>query len=257
MRLKNKLVVITGAASGMGAAGMELFAREGATVVGVDINGNMLEETIGRARTYNAPMFSIAADLTQREQTRNMIHEAARLMGGIDILWNNAGTPGPGEVEGLDTARYDRAIELNLTSGILASAEVAPYMRKRSGGSIVFTSSISGIAGSLLSPTYSAAKFGVVGFAMSLALRLAKDNIRVNAICPGMTQTGLLDTFMSRDNDPEVIKQNTVRFVEATPLGRIARPAEIAHAALWLASDDASFVTGVALPVDGGVAARP
>ena len=257
MRLKNKLVVITGAASGMGRAGLELFAREGATVVGVDINGKMLEDATARARSDHAPMHSITADLTDREQTRSMIHEAARLMGGIDILWNNAGTPGPGEVEGLDMERYDRAMELNLTSGILACAEAVPYMRKRGAGSIVFTSSISGIAGSLLSPTYAAAKFGVVGFTMSLALRLAKENIRVNAICPGMTQTGSLDTFMSRDNDPDMIRQNRVKFVEATPLGRIARPEEIAHAALWLASDDASFVTGVALPVDGGVAARP
>ena len=257
MRLKNKLVVITGAASGMGRAGVELFAREGATVVGVDINAEQLQKVIEGAKTSNAPIFAIAADLTRREETKGMIHEAARLMGGIDILWNNAGTAGPAEVEGLDTDQYDRAIELNLTAGVLATGEVISYMRKRGGGSIVFTSSISGIAGSLLSPTYSAAKFGVVGFAMSMALRHAKDNIRVNAICPGMTQTGLLDTFMSRANDPELIKQNTIKFIEATPLGRIARPEEIAHAALWLASDDASFVTGIAMPVDGGVAAKP
>lgn len=257
MRLKNKLVVITGAASGMGRAGVELFAREGATVVGVDINAEQLQKVIDGAKTSNASIFAIAADLTHRDQTKSMIHEAARLMGGIDILWNNAGTAGPAEVEGLDTDQYDRAIELNLTAGVLAAAEVIPYMRKRGGGSIVFTSSISGITGSLLSPTYSAAKFGVVGFTMSMALRYAKDNIRVNAICPGMTQTGLLDTFMSRAHDPELIKQNTIKFTDATPLGRIARPEEIAHAALWLASDDASFVTGIAMPVDGGVSAKP
>ena len=115
---------------------------------------------------------------------------------------------------------------------------------------------MSGVVGSQLSPTYSAAKFAVVGFAKSLALRLAADNIRVNAICPGMTETGMLSTFMDRNRDPETIARNTKAFIASTPLGRIARPEEIAHAALWLASDDASFVTGTALSVDGGLSAK-
>jgi NAD(P)-dependent dehydrogenase (short-subunit alcohol dehydrogenase family) len=199
---------------------------------------------------------AIPADLTKRSDSKRIIHEAAALMGGIDVLWSNAGTPGPGEVEGVDLDAYDKSIELNVTTGVIAAGEAIPYMRRRGGGSIVFTSSISGLVASLLSPTYSAAKFAVVGLTKSLALRLAKDRIRVNAICPGMTQTGMLNTFMSRSRDVQEIERNTAAFIAHTPLGRIAEPSEIAHAALWLASDDASFVTGIALPVDGGLSAK-
>ena len=256
MRLKNKLAIITGAASGMGRSGLELFAREGATVVAVDINADLLDAVVADTRSRYPSVYALAADLTQRDQMRSIIHKAAALMGGLDILWNNAGMAGPAEVEGLDDAAYDSSIELNLTSGILGSAEAVPYMRKRGGGSIIFTSSVSGVVGSQLSPTYSAAKFAVVGFAKSLALRVAADNIRVNAICPGMTETGMLNTFMDRNHDAETVARNTKAFIAGTPLGRIARPEEIAHAALWLASDDASFVTGTALSVDGGLSAK-
>lgn len=256
MRLKDKLAIITGAASGMGRAGLELFAREGATVVAVDVNSERLHTAVADTRTRHARVHALVADLSRRDRMRSMIHEAAALMGGLDILWNNAGAAGPAEVEGLNEAAYDLSIELNVTTGILGSAEAVPYMRKRGGGSIVFTSSVSGVVGSQLSPTYSAAKFAVVGFAKSLSLRVAADNIRVNAICPGMTQTGMLTTFMDRNHDPEIVDRNTKAFIASTPLGRIARPEEIAHAALWLASDDASFVTGAALSVDGGLSAK-
>lgn len=256
MRLKNKLVIITGAASGMGRAGLEMFAREGASVVAVDINSKLLHEVVADTKTRYPSVHALVADLTQRDQMRTVIHHAATLLGGLDILWSNAGTAGPAEVEGLDAKDYDLSIELNVTSVIFGSAEAAPYMRKRGGGSIVITSSVSGIVGSQLSPTYSAAKFAVVGFAKSLALRLAIDNIRVNAICPGMTDTGMLSTFMDRKHNPETILKNTKAFIAITPLGRIAKPEEIAHAALWLASDDASFVTGTALSVDGGLSAK-
>jgi len=256
MRLKNKLAVITAAASGMGRAGVELFAREGAAVVAVDINAAQLAQVVDGVRAQGGAVHAITADLTDRHQMKEVIHEAARRMGGIDILWANAGTPGPSEVENLNLANYDKSIELNITSAILGAGEAIPYMRKRGGGSIVFTSSISGVQGSLLSPTYSAAKFAVVGFAKSAALKYAKEKIRVNAICPGMTETGMLNTFMSRENDPVAIEKNTAAFIANTPLGRIGRPEEIAHAALWLASDDASFVTGIALSVDGGLSAK-
>lgn len=256
MRLKGKLAVITAAASGMGRAGVELFAREGATVVAIDINAGQLSQLAESIHAQGGQVHTIVADLTDRGQMKEVIRESARLMGGIDILWANAGTPGPSGVEDLDLSAYDKSIELNLTATIVGTGEVIPYMRKRGGGSIVFTSSISGVQGSLLSPTYSAAKFAVVGFAKSSALKYAKENIRVNAICPGMTATGMLNTFMSREQDPVTIEKNTEAFVANTPMGRIANPAEIAHAALWLASDDASFVTGIALSVDGGLSAK-
>lgn len=256
MRLKGKLAVITAAASGMGRAGVELFVREGATVVAIDINAGPLSQLAESIHAQGGQVHTIVADLTDRGQMKEVIHEAARLMGGIDILWANAGIPGPSGVEDLDLCAYDKSIELNVTATIVGTGEVIPYMRQRGGGSIVFTSSISGVQGSLLSPTYSAAKFAVVGFAKSSALKYAREKIRVNAICPGMTATGMLNTFMSRELDPVTIEKNTEAFVANTPMGRIAHPIEIAHAALWLASDDASFVTGIALSVDGGLSAK-
>lgn len=256
MRLKNKLAVITAAASGIGRAGVELFVREGATVVAIDINGGQLSQVAQWARGHGGKVHTLVANLSDRGQMKEVIHESARLMGGIDVLWANAGTPGPSAVEDLDLDAYDTSIELNLTASILATGEAVPYMRKRGGGSIVFTSSLSGVRGSLLSPTYSAAKFAVVGFAKSAALKYAKEKIRVNAICPGATETGLLSTFFSREHDPVAAEKNRALFLANTPLGRSAEPFEIAHAALWLASDDASYVTGIALSVDGGLSAK-
>lgn len=256
MRLKNKLAVITAAASGMGRAGVELFAREGATVVAIDINGPQLAEVADRVRGQGGQVHTIVTDLSDRGRMKDVIHESAQLMGGIDILWANAGIPGPSGVENLELAAFDKSMELNVTTTIVATGEVIPYMRKRGGGSIVFTASLSGVRGSLLSPTYSAAKFAVVGFAKSTALKYAKEKIRVNALCPGMTETGMLNTFMSRENDPVAIEKNRALFLNNIPLGRSADPIEVAHAALWLASDDASYVTGVALPIDGGLSAR-
>lgn len=256
MRLQNKRAIITGAASGMGAAGVELFAREGAAVVAIDYDAERLQRVVAEAGGAGRNVHAITADLSNREWAKRVVHSAVEEMGGVNILWNNVGTPGPAEVEGLDSAAYDRSIELNLSSGVFMSGEVVPYMREGRSGSIVFTSSVSGVVGSQLSPTYSAAKFAVVGFAKSLALKLARDNIRVNAICPGMTQTGMLQTFMSRSLDHKEIDENTMAFIAATPLGRIADPMEVAHAALWLASDDSSFVTGIALSVDGGLSAK-
>lgn len=256
MRLKNKLAVITAAASGMGRAGVDLFVREGATVVAIDINGAQLAEVADQARAQGGKVHTVVADLSDRGRMKQVIHEAARLMGGIDVLWANAGTPGPSGVENLDLDAYDKSMELNVTATIVATGEVVPYMRKQGGGSIVFTASLSGVRGSLLSPTYSAAKFAVVGFAKSAALKYAREKIRVNAICPGMVETGMLNAFMSRENDPVAVEKNRALFLANIPFGRSADPVEIAHVALWLASDDSSYVTGIALPVDGGLSAR-
>jgi NAD(P)-dependent dehydrogenase (short-subunit alcohol dehydrogenase family) len=126
----------------------------------------------------------------------------------------------------------------------------------RGGGSIIFTSSISGLVGSMMSPIYSAAKWGVVGLAKSLALALAPDGIRVNVVCPGLADTPMKLGFTGRSGDPAEAAANEAKIVAAVPLGRLVKPGEVADAALWLASDEASFVTGVALPVDGGFTAR-
>lgn len=256
MRLKNKRAIVTAGGSGMGRAGCLLFAREGASVVVVDISEAGARETAEAVRAAGGKAQVLVADLMQAEECHRIVHEGAKLLGGLDLLWNHAGTPGPAEVEGLDIAEYAKAMDLNVRSGLLSTGAAARYMREAGGGSILFTASVAGLVGSMMAPVYSAAKFGVVGMVMSLAQRFAADKIRVNALCPGMTDTPMLPRFVNRNNDPSVQEENARKLNAAIPMGRPGRPEELAHAALWLLSDDASYVTGVALPVDGGYVCR-
>lgn len=256
MRLAGKLAVVTAAASGMGKAGVELFLREGAKVCAIDLNGEALARLSGEMKAKGHALETIQADLSSPERMRGTVHEAAAKLGGIDVMWAHAGIPGPGGIEDLDLAAYDKAMALNVDSAVLAAGEVIKHMRKRGAGSLIFTASVSGLVGSMFSPVYSAGKFAVVGLTKSLAQTFAPDKVRVNVICPGLTDTPMASGFTSRSGDPAEAAANEKKLLAAVPLGRLCRPEEIAHAALWLASDDASFVTGVALPVDGGFTAR-
>ena len=252
MRLANKLAVITAAASGMGKAGVELFAREGARVAAVDVNAAALAALAAEMAAKGTPIETIQADLSSVEGARGSVHAAADKLGGIDILWAHAGIPGPAGIENLDLDAYRKAMTLNVDSAVFAAGEVVGHMRRRGGGSVIFTASVSGIVGSRFSPVYSAGKFAVVGLTKSLAQTFAPDKVRVNVVCPGVTDTPMLLEFMSRDRDPVKAAASQAKFLESVPLRRLCRPEEIAHAALWLASDDASYVTGIELPVDGG-----
>lgn len=256
MRLEGKLAVITAAASGMGRAGVELFCQEGAKVCAIDVNGAALAELAEAMAARGTPIETIEADLSEVEAIRGSVHEAADKLGGIDVMWAHAGIPGPAGIEDLDLDAYRKAMTLNVDSAALGAGEVIKHMRKRGGGSIVFTASVSGIVGSRFSPVYSAGKFAVVGLTKSLAQTFAPDGVRVNVVCPGLADTPMGIKFVSRKEDPEEAKANTAMMMSAIPLGRLVRAEEIAHAVLWLASDDASFVTGVDLPVDGGFTCR-
>ena len=184
------------------------------------------------------------------------MREAVEAFGGLDILWNNIRRPGPGRVEGIHMDDYDMAMTLNVRSVLITTSEAIPAMRARGGGSILFTSSIAAIYGSPFSPVYSAAKFGVTGLTKSLALRLAANNIRVNCVCPAPIDTPMLDLFMGRPDVEANKHENLARMKQAVPLGRVGTPLEVAHAGLFLASEEASYITGVSLPVDGGYTAR-
>jgi len=256
MRLSGKLAVITAAASGMGKAGVELFLREGAKVCAIDLNDEALAKLSSEMKAKGYAVETIQADLSSAERQRGTVHEAAEKLGGIDVMWAHAGIPGPGGIEDLDLGAYQQAMALNVDSAALAAGEVIKHMRKRGAGSLVFTASISGLVGSMFSPVYSAGKFAVVGLTKSLAQTFAPDKVRVNVICPGLTDTPMAMGFTSRAGDPVEAAANEKKLLTAVPLGRLCQPEEIAHAALWLASDDSSFVTGVALPVDGGFTAR-
>jgi NAD(P)-dependent dehydrogenase (short-subunit alcohol dehydrogenase family) len=256
VRLKDKCAIITAAASGMGQSGVRIFAREGARVAAVDINADALAALAAQMRDQGVTVETVSADLSDPVQAREAIEIATRKLGGADVLWAHAGSAGPGDVEHLDLPAYEKALSLNLTSAIVCAGAAIPSMRSRGGGSIMFTASVSGLVGSMFSPIYSAAKFAVVGLTKSLALKYGKEGIRVNVICPGLADTPMKSAFTSRAGDPEEARQNEARLIATVPMGRLCRAEEAAYAALWLASDEASFVTGIALPVDGGFTAR-
>jgi NAD(P)-dependent dehydrogenase (short-subunit alcohol dehydrogenase family) len=256
MRLQGKLTVITAAASGMGRAGVELFAREGASVAAVDINADALNAIVKNTSGKGGKVVPIVSDSSTADGARASVNAAAAALGGIDVMWAHAGTPGPAAVEGLDLVEYEKAMALNVTSAVLAAGEVVQHMRRRGGGSLIFTASVSGLVGSMFSPVYSAGKFAIVGLTKSLAQRFAADRVRVNVICPGPIDTPMLPGFLGRSDDKAKLAENEKKLLSAVPLGRVGRPEEVAHAALWLASDDASYVTGISLPVDGGYLSR-
>ncbi|RYX92165.1 MAG: SDR family oxidoreductase [Bradyrhizobiaceae bacterium] len=256
MRLANKLAIVTAAASGMGRSGVEIFLREGAKVAAVDVNAEALAQLEADMKAKGFELITIQADLSKTDQMKSSINDAAAALGGVDILWAHAGTPGPAGVENLDLAAYEFAMSLNVTSATLGAGEVIKYMRERGGGSVIFTSSVSGIVGSMMSPIYSAAKFAVVGLTKSLAQAFASDQVRVNVICPGLADTPMKLGFTGRSGIAAEAAANETKLLTAVPMGRLCKAEDVAYAALWLASDESSFVTGVALPVDGGFTAR-
>ncbi len=256
MRLQGEVALITAAASGMGRAAAKLFAAEGASVGVVDISEDGAKAVAAEITEAGGQAIAIAADLTKDEDSKRIVHDTVGTFGGLDILWNHVGHPGPARVEGVDMGDYEAAMDLNIRTVLVTTGEAVPAMRARGGGSILFTASVAGLAGSAFSPVYSAAKFGVVGLMMSLAGRLAADNIRVNAVCPGPIETPMLEIFMGRPDQQTDPEENKARMKTLIPMGRTGKPEEVAYAGLFLASKEASYVTGVALPVDGGFVSR-
>jgi NAD(P)-dependent dehydrogenase (short-subunit alcohol dehydrogenase family) len=260
MRLAGKVGIVTAGASGMGRAGALRFAREGAQVAVVDVDAAGVQRVVSEITAAGGRARGIVVDLTKDEDSRRIVWDTVSQFKGLDFVWNHVGHPGPAAVEGVDMGAFDMAITLNLRTVLVTTEAAIPEMRARGGGSLLFTASTSGLVGSGFSPVYSMCKFGVVGFVKSLALRLARDGIRVNAICPGPMDTPMLRVFVARPDQKSTVGVDPEELVRrrahgAVPLGRIGRPEEVANAALFLLSDEASYITGAALPVDGGVTA--
>jgi NAD(P)-dependent dehydrogenase (short-subunit alcohol dehydrogenase family) len=258
-RLAGKVGLVTAAASGMGRAGVIRFAREGASVGVVDIDEARTAAVVKEITDAGGKAIAMAGDLRQDAFAREIVHRTVTAFGGLDFVWNHVGHPGPASIEGIEWKDFELAMDLNLRTVLVTTEAALPELRARGGGSILFTASTSGLTGSQFSPVYNIAKFGVVGLVHGLAKRYAREKIRVNAVCPGPTDTPMLRVFVARPDSqlpagetPETLVQKRGGQV---PLGRPAQPEEIANAALFLLSDEASYITGVALPVDGGATA--
>jgi 3-oxoacyl-[acyl-carrier protein] reductase len=245
MRLKDKVAIVTGAASGFGKAIAETFAKEGAKVVVADINGQGARDVaqgIGAAATH------IAVDVSKRADVEAMVGEAVRAFGGLDIVVNNAGTTHRNQpMLDVTEAEFDRIFAVNVKSVYLAALACVPAMEKRGGGVIINTASTAGVRPRPGLTWYNASKGAVITMTKSMAAELAPKKIRVCAINPVAGDTPLLAAFMGADT-PE----NRAKFVATIPLGRLSLPADVANAALFLASPESSMITGVALEVDGG-----
>jgi NAD(P)-dependent dehydrogenase (short-subunit alcohol dehydrogenase family) len=254
--MQGKIGLVTAAASGMGRAGALRFAKEGAAVGVADIDGKGVAAVVNEIKAAGGKAHGVVADLTKDEESRRIVAETAKAFGGLDFVWNHVGHPGPAAFEGLDLKEWDNAVNLNLRTVVVTTEAAIPEMRARAGGSLLYTASTSGISGSQFSPVYSAVKHGVVGLVRGLAKRYAKEKIRVNAICPGPIETPMLRVFVARPDQQSTFGMDKEELVKKrayqTPMGRPGKAEEVANAALFLLSDEASFVTGAYLAVDGG-----
>lgn len=247
------MVILTGAASGIGRAAALLFAEEGAMVCLFDVDRKGIEEAAGEIRAQNGKALPIVCDVADEEMVAGAVEQVLRHASGIHVLCNNAGIELSRPLIRTEVAEWEAVLAVNLKGMFIISKHVITHMMDSGGGAVVNTSSISGLLGWPDSAAYCASKGGVVQLTREMAVEYGQYNIRVNCICPGTTETPMIDRLLGLESDPE----ETARSVRAMhPLGRFAQPEEIARAMLFLASDEASFITGAVLPVDGGYTAK-
>lgn len=256
-RLDGNIALVTGAGTGIGRAIASHFARHGARI-GVNVHKSVEggQQTVRDIVEQGGEAVLLPADISSTADVEALTERLAQTFGGIDILVNNSGigtTRTSDRVTDIDEDEWDRVLEVNLKGAMLTSKFVIPYMRKRGGGNIVNISSIRGLLGNPVLASYCASKGGMVLLTKQMALDYAADHIRVNCVCPGFTHTQMLETYLHKQDDPAGARK---AFADMAPLRRIGTPEEIACCALFFASDESSFITGAALPVDGGYTAN-
>jgi NAD(P)-dependent dehydrogenase (short-subunit alcohol dehydrogenase family) len=250
MRLEGKRAIVTGAASGIGRAAAALFAAEGARVLAVDVAEAGLAETAAHIEAAGGRVRTQRADAGDDAAVRGVVERCVAELGGLEVLFANAGISG-GLVPLLDLSAADWAevLRVNLIGPFLAIKYAAPVMRAARGGSIVCTASVAGLRSGAGGSAYSASKAGVVSLVQTAANQLAGTGVRVNAICPGLIETGMTQPIF----DMARARGTEERIGQLNPLRRAGQPIEIARVALFLASDESSYVNGQAVPVDGGL----
>ncbi|WP_216332471.1 SDR family NAD(P)-dependent oxidoreductase [Rhizobium sp. X9] len=242
-RFANKVALVTGASTGIGLETIKRIRAEGGTVFAAHRRGVLEIEGVP----------SIALDVTNEEHWERAVSEVVATAGRLDILINNAGVRESGSVEETTLEQWHRLIDTNLTSIFLGCRAAVPAIRNAGGGAIVNVGSITGIRGTENMVAYSASKSGVTSMTSSLALDLARDNIRVNAVCPAAIRTRMVTDWLGAADDVDAAE---AAVLAKHPIGRIGRPDEVASVIAFLASDDASFMTGMSIPVDGGRSIR-
>jgi NAD(P)-dependent dehydrogenase (short-subunit alcohol dehydrogenase family) len=251
MRLKDKVALITGAGGGIGGESALLFAAEGASVAAVDVDGRTAEETVRRVKAAGGSAIVVAADVSKDSDCARMVAEAERAFGRLDVLFNNAGIMDSADDDATRTpeAVWERTMAINLKGVYLGCKHGIPALRRAGGGSVINTASFVAFLGAATPQlAYTASKGGVVAMTRELAVIHARERIRVNALCPGPLKTELLMKFL----DTEAKRQRRLVHI---PMGRFGEAKEMARAALFLASDDSSYMTGSSLTVDGGITA--
>jgi NAD(P)-dependent dehydrogenase (short-subunit alcohol dehydrogenase family) len=251
--LAGKVALITGAATGIGRASALHFTAAGARVVLADLRDAELKRTVGEVRDAGGEAVSVTADLARPEDCAAIVDAAIAVYGRLDVLFNNAGVGTMvvgGTVETITLEHWDLAMDVNVRAMYLVSRAAVPHLRAAGGGSIVNTSSVSALHGSRRRPThaYAASKGAVLALTRAMAVSYGKDGIRVNAICPGVIRTRLTADIV--DDAEQAARAGT-----GIPIGRVGEPDDIARCALFLASDDSSFITGAEIVVDGGARA--
>ena len=244
--LTNKVAIVTGAASGFGAEISRLYVEEGAKVAVADLNEECAKAV---ASKFGTNAIAVKCDVSKGADINSLVAATLKAFGTVDIVVNNAGYTHKNQpMLDTDEAAFDRCFDVNVKAIYLMAQAIVPVMREKKSGCIINVGSVSGLRPRPGLVWYSASKAAANLLSKAMAAELGPDNIRVNAICPVMSPTGMIESFMGMANTPE----NRAKFLGNIPLGRLATPLDIAKAALYLASDLADFITGVELPVDGG-----